>query len=109
MDYGTGIRAVQRLFADIDRSGVAGLTAHDEFTTLENEDQAIAAHLGRRLVHRPVGVVERSGSAKVVPVEAVITRPSMPGAPELRAVRVAQVGQVMGQNAHFLVTIQANS
>lgn len=99
----------EELLAYVHGSGVAGFGGHEELAGLESEQHAVAAHSCRGLPLQPVGVVYAAGMPKVIPIELRIARPAMPGAPELRAILVAALVQIIGQDAHLLLAVQANA
>lgn len=109
MDHGSRVTVVQRLLTNVDCPRVAGLAAHHQFAVTERQDEAVAAHLGRGFLRSPVRIIHGPSSPVVVPVEAIVARPPVAGAPELGSIRIAHLGQVLRQEPHFVLAVQADA
>lgn len=99
----------EQLLADVDGSSVAGLGGHEELASLEREQYAIATHARGGLARQPVGVVDAAGPSEVVPIELQVSGPAMAGAPEAGAILVATRIEVVGQDAHLGIAVEANA
>lgn len=82
---------------------------HEELTMLQSQHHTIETHARRGLILQPIGVVDGTGTSKVVPIEAQITRPAMSCAPELGTIPIAAGIEMIGQDAHLLIAVQTDA
>lgn len=81
----------KQLFTDVHGMGVAGGAAHEELPGLEGEEHTIESHARSGLILQPIGVVDGTGTSKVIPIELQVTWPTMSGTPELCAILVTDI------------------